>query len=140
MCVHFKKRCRFVFYSARAFIWGITWPSTTSISFLYLYGSCLGRIIGNTRPRPRSNTGPGRTIAIGKFLFNMGKFLFNTITSKCWDWWSLGHSRNPPSGTFFHFAHGTKNHTNWSKFLWMSYIEIKIIQYIYQVNFEGKSY
>ena len=71
MCVHFKKRCRFVFYSARAFIWGITWPSTTSISFLYLYGSCLARIIGKTRPRlfwdprPRWNTGPGRTMLRG---------------------------------------------------------------------------
>ena len=52
MCVHLKKRCRFVFYSARAFIWGITWPYATSISFLYLHGSCLARIIGKTRPRP----------------------------------------------------------------------------------------
>ena len=69
ICAHFKKCCRFVFYLARAFIWGITWPSTTSISFLYLYGSCLARIIGKTRPRPfwdprpRWNTGPGRTMS-----------------------------------------------------------------------------
>ena len=51
ICVHFKKRCRFVFCSARAFIRGITWSYTTSNSFLYLCGSCLARIIGKTRPR-----------------------------------------------------------------------------------------
>ena len=52
ICVHFKKRCRFVFYTAKAFIWGITCSYTTSVSFLYLCGSCLARIIGKTRPRP----------------------------------------------------------------------------------------
>ena len=48
ICVHFKKRCRFIFYSARAFIWGITCSYTTS---MYLCGSCLARIIGKTRPQ-----------------------------------------------------------------------------------------
>ena len=72
-----QKHCRFVFYSARAFIWGITWPSTTSISFLYLYSSCLARIIGKTRPRPRLfwdprprwNTGPGRAMLPSPILY-----------------------------------------------------------------------